>query len=772
MPPRRKIRRPAAKAKKKPPARANSSYSDSYSSRSGSNSDESSSGPGNSDEDDPRDYKRGGYHPVMPYQLYNARYRVLSKLGAGAFSTVWLCADEKEIAPATGPQLVAMKVCKSKKSVSEQALDEVMLLERLHGGGGSEHVVKMTDHFWHTGPNGRHKCMTFEVMGENLLALVKHYDYNGLPLPLCRRLSRHTLLGLEFIHARGVIHTDVKLENVLIQRHDLAELAREADQAHLAFMEQKSGLEQLSKSQKKRMKKKSKAQTKDGAADQAEDAESDKEAPADKPSAPAAKGKGEGQADGDSQAVAACGRPVPPVRQRERFDTLRHSETFAKLADFGNGIVANKPVTDDIQTRQYRSPEVIIGADWDSSADVWSAACMFFELATGDFLFDPRTGDDWDREEDHLALIAELLGGLPCKEYCLSGKYSKDFFLNSGQLKHIKNKNLKLWPLKDVLMEKYSFPEPDAEEMADFLLPMLTWEPRNRQAASEALKHRWLEPRESEEEKEPPRKPPQEDEQLEEAVEELSQRAEKISLDDAAAQGSSCGEGEAASPEKASASTGASDSTAATASTSATESPDSGAAVDSPSPDTGSTPVADRGSAASPSPETGSAPSPLAAAGESTEDAAGSAVVAETKSEETPAATGSSAGSGACPASAGYPASVPTATGKGKGTGSSAAKGASSASAAGAPPLAPQPRQAESTATAASLTSTVQEEAAAALAPLAAAPAAAQPDAAGKSSPEATTDAGGQEDEEEQEDDQEEGKSAKKKKKKKKGGKK
>ena len=21
----------------------------------------------------------------------------------------------------------------------------------------------MTDHFWHTGPNGRHKCMTFEV---------------------------------------------------------------------------------------------------------------------------------------------------------------------------------------------------------------------------------------------------------------------------------------------------------------------------------------------------------------------------------------------------------------------------------------------------------------------------------------------------------------------------------------------------------------------------------------------------------------------------------
>lgn len=686
---------------------------------------------------------------MMPYQLYNARYRVLSKLGAGAFSTVWLCADEKELAPATGPQLTAMKVCKSKKSVSEQALDEVMLLERLNGGGGSEHVVKMTDHFWHTGPNGRHKCMTFEVMGENLLALVKHYDYNGLPLPLVRRLSRHTLLGLEFIHARGVIHTDVKLENVLIQRHELAELTREANNAHLAFMEQKSGLEQLSKSQKKRQKKKNKAQTKDGAANQAEDAESDKEgAPEGKPPGPAANGKGETQADGDSQVVAACGRPVPPVRQRERFDTLRHSETFAKLADFGNGIVANKPVTDDIQTRQYRSPEVIIGADWDSSADVWSAACMFFELATGDFLFDPRTGDDWDREEDHLALIAELLGGLPSKDYCLSGKYSKDFFLNSGQLKHIKNKNLKLWSLKDVLMEKYSFQELDAEEMADFLVPMLTWEPRTRQAASEAVKHRWLQPRESEEEKEAPSKPLQEDEQLQETAAESPRQAEKVTLDDAPARGRSCGEGEASSPEKTSASTGASDSTAATASTSATESPDSGAAevAASPSPDTGSTPVADAGCAASPSPETGSAPSPLAAAGEATEDAAGDAVVAETKSEEIAAAIGSSAGSDACPASAGYPASVPTASGKGKGTGSSAAKGTSSSSEAAAPPLAPEARQTESTATPASLTSTVQ------------------------ASPEATTDAGGED--EKTEDEQEEGKSAKKKKKKKKGGKK
>merc|ERR1712232_1477322 len=115
--------------------------------------------------------------------------------------------------------------------MGEQAQDEVALLDCLQDCNDcyvSNHVVQMRSHFWHSGPNGRHKCMVFEVMGENLLALVKHFDYSGLPVEMVRRLTRHTLLGLEYIHSRGVIHTDVKLENVLVQRHDFADLLREA----------------------------------------------------------------------------------------------------------------------------------------------------------------------------------------------------------------------------------------------------------------------------------------------------------------------------------------------------------------------------------------------------------------------------------------------------------------------------------------------------------------------------------------------------------------
>ncbi len=39
---------------------------------------------------------------------------------------------------------------------------------------------------------------------------------------------------------------------------------------------------------------------------------------------------------------------------------------------------------------------------------------MVFELLTGDLLFNPKAGENFDRDEDHLALMIELLGASPC----------------------------------------------------------------------------------------------------------------------------------------------------------------------------------------------------------------------------------------------------------------------------------------------------------------------------------------------------------------------
>jgi serine/threonine-protein kinase SRPK3 len=60
-----------------------------------------------------------------------------------------------------------------------------------------------------------------------------------------------------------------------------------------------------------------------------------------------------------------------------RLGTVEGAERITvKIADLGNATWVEHHFTDDIQTRQYRCPEVILGAKWGTSADVWSVACV------------------------------------------------------------------------------------------------------------------------------------------------------------------------------------------------------------------------------------------------------------------------------------------------------------------------------------------------------------------------------------------------------------
>ncbi|XP_075064875.1 SRSF protein kinase 2 isoform X3 [Mixophyes fleayi] len=197
-----------------------------------------------------------------------------------------------------------------------------------------------------------------------------------------------------------------------------------------------------------------------------------------------------------SRTVSASSTGDMPKNKARAADLLvnpldpRNADNIrVKIADLGNACWVHKHFTEDIQTRQYRSIEVLIGAGYSTPADIWSTACMAFELATGDYLFEPHSGEDYSRDEDHIAHIIELLGNIP-RHFALSGKYSREFFNRRGELRHITK--LKPWSLFDVLVEKYGWPHEDAAQFTDFLTPMLEMVPEKRASAGECLRHPWL----------------------------------------------------------------------------------------------------------------------------------------------------------------------------------------------------------------------------------------------------------------------------------------
>eukprot|EP01080_Neovahlkampfia_damariscottae_P000924 gene924-9833_t len=410
------------------------------------------------------DYKPGGYHPVRIGETYNSRYIVVHKLGWGYFSTVWLCWDKKD------EKFVAMKIQKSAKNYKEAALDEIELMKQLTSDE-SECTMKLFDSFIHRGPNGSHVCMILEVLGQNLLSAIQKYP-QGLPLKDVKKIARDVLQGLQYAHEKkSIIHTDLKPENVLFinPTDEIIKIMESYIPRDTLPLLERTDVQNLSKSQKKKLKRKLEKKQEEEKQEEEEEEKKIEEV--------------EKKINGHQNEQETKIEEVPPFKY-----VPPDNDHIVKLADFGNACWTHKQFSDEIQTRQYRSPEVILGQKYSTPADIWSCACLIFELATGDYLFDPQQSKKYSRDEDHLALIYELIGKVPVEMY--KGKNFNKYVNNKGELRHIKN--LKPMSLFELLIEKYEFSEIDALELSGFLLPMLEYQPKKRATASLCLTHSWL----------------------------------------------------------------------------------------------------------------------------------------------------------------------------------------------------------------------------------------------------------------------------------------
>ena len=480
-------------------------------------------------------------------EILNGRYVILQKLGWGHFSTVWLARDVKY------DTYVAIKLQKSAPHFLETAFDEVEILQeavkhakdkkwldelkRFYKGKKLKfsrddcHVVQLLNAFIFTGDYGRHFCMVFEILGVNLLEIIKRYDYKGIPLKICRKIAKQCLLGLHYLHKHcGIIHTDLKPENVLIclDKHDLrqiydnGQLTRNKDikkrvQDFQNQIKRISGERANSLNESIDSEKTDKPQQVDKHCLILTEEDLDKELErlvrekniTNKKERKNLRKKLKKKLKKnklklkDSKIVPeTISKPVdnnPRKKKEPKIINGRHIDNGekgglnfdfkVKIADLGNGCWIHHHFQPEIQTRQYRSPEVILGINYTETVDTWSFACMLFELLTGEFLFDPKKDKNFSKSEDHLALMMELLNKFPTN-YSTIGTNSKKYLDQNGNLKRIHS--LHKMGLRDLMMKFHSIKESEATALASFLSPMLRIYPGERATPGEMLDHPWL----------------------------------------------------------------------------------------------------------------------------------------------------------------------------------------------------------------------------------------------------------------------------------------
>ncbi|EEH05718.1 protein kinase [Histoplasma capsulatum G186AR] len=272
-------------------------------------------------------YHQKHYYPVKIGQVFNSRYRVIAKLGYGAYSTVWLAWDE------SAKEYTSLKVSIQLEDNAQISpiLNEVSMLQRLQSFADKDHpgldFTRLSyDIFQLVSRSGCHYCIASKPQGNSVRTLQETFPNRRLPKLLVKSLIHRLYFSVNWLHATcGVAHTDILPQNVLMQIEDDTSLKDVEDQE---FQD---------------------------------------------PSVPITRN------NGDVTTIVYRSRP-----------TMLELSGHPILTDFGQMRLVEGCVNQDWWMPDlYRAPEVLLQLPWGFPVDIWSIGVMTLELLEGKNLFDP-----------------------------------------------------------------------------------------------------------------------------------------------------------------------------------------------------------------------------------------------------------------------------------------------------------------------------------------------------------------------------------------------
>lgn len=156
-----------------------------------------------------------GYYRVRIGEMLDNRYTVYGYTGQGVFSNVVRARDQ-----ARNNTDVAVKIIRNNEIMHKTGLRELEILKRLNDADPEDkfHCLRLFRHFFHK----RHLCMVMEPLSMNLREVLKKYGKNsGIHIKAVRSYTQQMLLALKLLKKTGILHADIKPDNILVNENKL-----------------------------------------------------------------------------------------------------------------------------------------------------------------------------------------------------------------------------------------------------------------------------------------------------------------------------------------------------------------------------------------------------------------------------------------------------------------------------------------------------------------------------------------------------------------------
>lgn len=425
----------------------------------------------------------------MVGKLIQDKYLILKYLSRGSFSKVWLVLDIKDA------NYYALKIQDSE--YNEDMEQEVKIYNYLQRKLGKYENVNQThpigflvDSFVIKVGQEKCQCMLMELLGISIFSLTECQNNPQYKTSTIRKVIHDIVSALNYYHHLGIIHTDLKPDNILLTEYD-ENIKKYLEKINQLGIEQvfeevfqnyiPQEISMLDKNKRKMIKRKIKIKTMKEISKRfyPQILEINK--------------------NDFHQNVDLKIEELDDNLDIESDDNISENTSLdidweglrVKLIDFGNAEFVGNNNQENIYIRPYRPPENIIDDEVTTKSDIWFVGCFLYELLTGEVLFDIESVDNQKFEKDriHLLEMYSILGKMP-REMTMNCEYSEDLFDMKGRI--LKHKGFQERDLREELGSLMEISEDELDLIEDLIFKILEYDPIQRLSAKQILNHKWF----------------------------------------------------------------------------------------------------------------------------------------------------------------------------------------------------------------------------------------------------------------------------------------